>query len=149
MIIQRNLKLLHTTQENVKNMVGILKQDFSIMDEVRAWSKDLQILQAIKGQRYRVFIDVYTGEELDMIDDWIEKIVDRNKVMETLHIEIHRLKDQAQERMLEVEKHYSDDCLDIFEDEKREKLLPIEVVVENFRKIFEEASNDKDIQQAF
>ena len=40
-------------------------------------------------------IDVYTGEKLDIIDDWIEKIVDGNKVMETLHDEIHRLKDQA------------------------------------------------------
>ena len=28
-------------------------------------------------------------------------------------------------------------------------MFPVEVVVENFRKIFEEASNDKDIWQAF
>ena len=27
--------------------------------------------------------------------------------------------------------------------------MPIEVVVEKFRKIFEEASNDEDIQQTF
>ena len=38
------------------------------MDEVQAWSKDLQILQVIKWQRYQVLIDVYMGEELDMID---------------------------------------------------------------------------------
>ena len=63
------------------------------MDELRAWSKDLQTLQAIKGKRYWILIDVYTGEELDMIDDWINKIADNNKVMETLHEEIHRLKD--------------------------------------------------------
>ena len=84
------------------------------MDEVRAWSKDLQNLQAIKVQRYQILIDVYIGEELDIIDDWIEKIVDGNKVMETWHEEIHRLKDQAQEQIFEVEKHYSDACLDIF-----------------------------------
>ena len=65
------------------------------MDDLRAWSKDLQILKAIKGQRYHILIDVYTGEELDMIDDWIKKIEDGNKVMETLHEDIHRLKDQA------------------------------------------------------
>ena len=53
-----------------------------------------------------------------MIDDWIEKIVDGNKVMETLHEEIHRLKDQAQEQILEAKKLSSDACLDIFEDEK-------------------------------
>ena len=88
------------------------------MDEVRTWSKDFQTLQAIKGQRYHIVIDVYTGEELDMIDDWIEKIVDGNKVMEILHEEIHRLKDQAQEQILEAEKLYSDACLDIFEDEE-------------------------------
>ena len=130
-------------------MVAILKQDFNIMDEVHAWSKDLQILQAIKGQRYQILIDVYTGEELDMINDWIEKIANSNKVMETLHAEIHRLKDQAQEKILEAERHYSDACLEIFEDEEQEKLLPIEVVVENFKNILDEASSDKDICQAF
>ena len=88
------------------------------MDEVRLWSKDLQTLQAIKSQRYRILIDVYTREELDMIDDCIEKIASGNKVMETLHDEIHRLKDQAQEKILEVENLYSDTCLDIFEDEE-------------------------------
>ena len=65
------------------------------MDEVHAWSKDLQTLQAIKGKRYYTLIDVHTKEELDMIDDWIEKIEDNNKLMETLHEEIHWLKDQA------------------------------------------------------
>ena len=119
------------------------------MDEVRAWSKDLQTLQSIKGQRYHILIDVYIEEELDMIDDWIEKIKDGNKVMETLHEEIHRLKDQAWEKILEAEKLCSDACLDIFEDEEWEKLLPVEVVVENFKKTLEEASNDEDIRQAF
>ena len=119
------------------------------MDEVRTWSKDLQTLQAIKGQRYHILIDVYTREELDMIDDWIEKIADGNKVMETLHEEIHRLKDQARELILEVEKLYSDACLDIFEDEEREKLFPVEVVLDYFKKTLEEASNDEDIRQAF
>ena len=95
LIITGNLKLLHATQENVNKIVAILKQDFNIMDEVRAQSKDIQTLRAIKGQRYQILINVYIGEELDMIDDWIEKIEDRNKVMETLHVEIHRLKDQA------------------------------------------------------
>ena len=36
-------------QENVDKMVEILKKDFNIMDVVWAWSKDLQVLQAIKG----------------------------------------------------------------------------------------------------
>ena len=119
------------------------------MDEVWAWSKDLQTLQAIKGKRYCTLIDVYTGEELDMIDDWIEKIAKSNKVMGTLHKEIHQLKDQAQEWILEAKKLYSDACLDIFENEEREKLLPVEVVLGNFKKTLEEASSDEDIIQAF
>ena len=44
---------------------------------------------------------------------------------------------------------YSDACLDIFEGEQRDKLLPIEAVVENFRKALEEISSDEDIRQAF
>ena len=42
-----------------------------------------------------MLIEVYTVEELDKIYDWMEKIVDGNKVMETLHAEIHKLKDQT------------------------------------------------------
>ena len=118
------------------------------MDEVHAWSKDLQTLRAIKGQRYCILIDVYTGEELDMIDDWIEKIADGNKVMETLHEEIHRLKDQAWEKILEAKNLYSYACLVIFEDEEWKKLFPVEVVVENFRKTSEEEYSDEDIRQA-
>ena len=74
-------------------MVEILKQDFSIMDEVHAWGTE--VLQVIKGQRYRMLMDVYIAKKLDLIDDWIEKIADRNKLMESLHAKIHRLKDQA------------------------------------------------------
>ena len=50
---------------------------------------------------------------------------------------------------MEVERHYSDACLEIFEDDEWEKLTPIDVVVEKFKKIFEEASNDDDIRQEF
>ena len=63
-------------------------------------------------------IDVYTGEELDMINDWIEKIANSNKVMETSHEEIHQLKDQARERVLKEKIFYSNACFDIFEDEE-------------------------------
>ena len=47
------------------------------------------MLQEIKGQRYRILMDVHTTEELDLIDNCIEKIEDSNKVMESLHAEIH------------------------------------------------------------
>jgi vacuolar-type H+-ATPase subunit I/STV1 len=55
-----------------------------------------------------MLVEVYIAKELDKIDNWIENIADGNKVTETLHVEIHRLKDQIQEQTLEVEKHYSD-----------------------------------------
>lgn len=69
--------------------------------------------------------------------------------METLHREIHKLKDKTQEKILETEKHYSDVCLDFFEDDSRDKIIVIEVVVEQFWNTFEEAYNDDDIRQAF
>ena len=52
-----------------------------------------------------MLMDVYTIDELDKIYDQIEKIVDGNKVMETLHTDIHKLKDQTQEQILEVERN--------------------------------------------
>ena len=85
---------------------------------MRAWSKDLQVLQAIEGKRYKILVDVHIVKELDLIDDWIEKIVDSNKAMETLHAEMHQLKDQAREWILEAERHYSDARLEIFEDDE-------------------------------
>jgi hypothetical protein len=48
-----------------------------------------------------------------------------------------------------MQEHYSDACLDIFEDDTRDKLIKVEVVVENFWKTFEEPTNDDDIRQAF
>ena len=42
-----------------------------------------------------MLMDVYIGDELDKIYDWIEKIAASNKVMETLHVHIHKLKDQT------------------------------------------------------
>ena len=69
--------------------------------------------------------------------------------MESLHAKIHHIKDQAREKILDVEKHYSDACLDIFEDDAREKLIPVEVVMQRFRKTFEEVTIDEDIQKAF
>ena len=38
--------------------------------------------------------------------------------------------------------------MDIFEDDEHEKLLPIEFVVESFRKTLEEASSDEYIRKA-
>lgn len=91
-------------------------------------------------------MEVYTVEELDKIDEWIENIVGSNKKMETLCEEMHQLKDQAQVKILEAEKHYSDACLDIFDDDALEKLVPVVVVAEKFHKTFEEYSNDDDIK---
>ena len=56
--------------------------------------------------------------------------MDRNKVMETLYVDMHKLKDQSQEKIVEVEKHYSDAFVDIFEDDSRDKLMTIEEIVE-------------------
>lgn len=90
-------------QDNVDKLVAILNQYFGLMDEVHTQGKDLQALQAIKGQKYRMLMDVYTVEELYKIDYWIENMVNGNKVMDSLHVEIYKLKDKAQEKILEAE----------------------------------------------
>ena len=77
-------------------------------------------------------MDVYTIDELDKIDDWIEKIVDGNKVMETLHVDIHKLKNQTQEKIVEAERHYNDAFLDIFEDDSRDKMITVPLCFEIF-----------------
>ena len=78
-----------------------------------------------------MLMDVYMGDELDKIDDWIEKIVDGNKVIETFHAYIHKLKAQAQEKILKARRHYNDACFDIFEV-SRDRLMTVQAVVENF-----------------
>ena len=90
-------------------------------------------------------MDLYIAKELDNIDDWIENIMNINKVMESLHTEIHKLKDQAHEVILDAEKHYSDACLDIYEDNTWENLILVGIVVEKFWKTFDEVYNDEDI----
>ena len=67
-----------------------------------------------------MLMDVYMENKLDKIDYYIKKILDDNKVMKILHVEIHKLKDQTQEKILEAKKYYSDACLDIFEDDSRD-----------------------------
>ena len=69
--------------------------------------------------------------------------------METLHEEIHRLKEQAQGKILEAKRHYSDAYLDIFEDDECKRLLPLDIVVEIFKKVFVEVDDEEDIWQAF
>ena len=41
-------------------------------------------------------MEVYIVEELDKLDDWIEKISAKNKVMEGLHMDIQKLRDQTE-----------------------------------------------------
>ena len=111
-------------------LVAILNQEFGLMDKVHTWRNDLQTLQSIEGQRHHMLMEVYTTKELDKTSDWIEKIVDGNKVMEKLHAYILKLKYQNQGKILEAQRHYNDTCLDNFQDDSREKLLLVEIVVE-------------------
>ena len=87
------------------------------MDEVQTQAKDLKVLTVIKGQRYCTLTDVYTVEELDKLEDWIAKIDVGNKVMEGLHEDIQKLKDQTQETILEADRYYDAIALESFEDE--------------------------------
>ena len=79
-----------------------------------------------------MLMDVYMGDELDKIDNWIENIIPGNEVMEKFHVDIHKVKDKTQEQILEAKKYYNDACLNIFEDESRDKLLSVQIVVKQF-----------------
>lgn len=90
------MNLLHHIQSSVDNLVSIVNQDFGLMDEVHTWEKYLHALTSLKGQRYHMLMEVYTAEELDKLDDWIENISANNKFMEGLHVNIQKIRDQNQ-----------------------------------------------------
>lgn len=94
-IIEGNLNLLHGMHNNVDKLVTIVNQDFGLMDEVRTWANDLQALKSIKGKRYQMLMEVYTAEELDKLDDWIEKLLAGNKFMEGLYEDIQKIRNKA------------------------------------------------------
>ncbi len=95
-ITQGNLNLLHYIQSSVDKLVFIVNQDLDLMDKVHTWAKDLQILTLMKGQRYCRLMELYIVEELDKLKDWIQKKAANNKVIEGLHEDIQRLRDQTQ-----------------------------------------------------
>ena len=91
--------------------------------------KNLHALISIKAQRYHTLMEVYIAKELDKLNDWIEKISADNKVIQGLHEDIQRLRDQTQEEILEAEKYCNTAYLDIFEDESKTKLNLVQSVV--------------------
>ena len=94
-----------------------------------------------------MLMDVYIVEDLENLDEWIKKISIGNKLMEGLHENIQRIRDQTQEQILEVERYYNVACLDIIEDESKTKLIVVQSEVQNFWWTFEDASLDEDIRK--
>lgn len=92
----------------------MINQDFELMDKVSTWTNDLEALQIIKGQRYKILLNVYTREELAKIDVWIEKIQSRNRVMLALYEDIQEIEDMTQAQLLEANKYYYMASLEIF-----------------------------------
>ena len=77
--------ILHSLKKSVDSVSEVVNQDFGLVEEVSSWAKDLEALKVIKGQKYRMLMAVYFGDELDKIDDWIDSIEDENKVMLSLY----------------------------------------------------------------
>ncbi len=75
-------------------------------------------------------MEVYIAEDLDKLKDLIERIDVGNKVMEGLHEDIQKLKDQTQEKVLEAKKYCDVVVLEIFEDESKIKLKSMQLIVE-------------------
>lgn len=74
-----------------------MEHNFGVMDKVATWTNDLEALRTIKGQRYQMLLDIYLVEELDQVDDWIEKIAIGYKVMIGLDEDIQEMKAKALE----------------------------------------------------
>lgn len=62
-------------KDNADKLGVILNKDFGLMDEVHTQGKDLRALQAIKGQRYQMLIDVYI-----QLRSWINQMIGQRKL---------------------------------------------------------------------
>lgn len=84
-----------------------------------------------------MLMEVYAVEELDMLNDMIEKILAGNKVMEGMHEEIQRINDKDQDQFLEAKRYQNTTCLEIFEDDSKTNIFGVQFVVQQFKVTFE------------
>ena len=64
---------------------------------------------------------VYSKDELDKIDDWIDNMKNSNKVMLSLWGNIQQIQGRANAQILEVDKYYSIASMEIFIDDSQDE----------------------------
>jgi hypothetical protein len=74
-----NMYLLHSLWKKVESVAKVVNQDVDLIEEVSSWARDLETLESIKSQKYRIVMAVYCEEELDKIDDLIKNIKEGKK----------------------------------------------------------------------
>lgn len=87
------MHILHNIKKNVDNLSWLVDQDFRLVEEVSSWARDLESLKTIKSQEYIMLMALYSGDELDKIDDLMENIKKGNKVMLSLYGVIEKIED--------------------------------------------------------
>ena len=101
------------------------------------------------SQKYKMMSIVYPRNELDKMEDQIENIEKGNEVMLALYRGIQWIQDRAKAQVLEADKYYNAASMEIFNNDSREELGSLEVVVQQFRASFERVKDGIDIQQIF
>ena len=104
---------LHKLKDNLDSLSWIANLDFGLLEEVSSWAND-QTLREIKSQKYRVLTLVYTAEEIDKVEDWIDSIKDSTRAMMTLYDQIKEVENRAKTQILEADKFYCATSMEFF-----------------------------------
>ena len=131
------MKILYKLKHNLDSLYQITNSNFLLLEEVSSWTNDLTSLREIKQQKYQILTLVHIAEEIDKVEDWIDSIRDSTSVMMTLYDQIQEVENRAKAQILEVDKFYSVDSMDIFIVNLMEELASTDTLVQYFKSSFE------------
>ena len=77
-----------------------------------------------------MLIVVYSSDELDKIQDWMDSIEDGNKEMLALYGNIQEIWGRAKAQILEVDKYYSMASMKIFIDDSKDEFTSAKFVIQ-------------------
>ena len=128
--------VLHKLKDNLDSLSQITNSYFGLLKEVSSWANNLTTLREIKSQKYQMLTLVYTREEIDKVEDWIDSIKDSFRAMMTLYDQIKEVENRAKAQILEVDKFYSAASMEIFTDNSMDELASIETIVQHLKSSF-------------
>ena len=127
-IIEENIHNFHSIQKNIDNLEKVVNQDIWLIDEVFSWMNNLEVLKVIKGKKYQMLLSIQLGYVLDNIDDWVENIHARNRVMLALNEDIQKMQARVQTQILKVDNYYNEKSLEILSNDSKDQLITMEIV---------------------